>query len=270
MFLLDGPFELVTDRNTIKNSDTNTLADSDFKNHVKKAFDSIFLGGEDRRDDIDHNAVFRSLLERLRVDISEGTLEKEINKIDKVKEHLSRRGRLTVRSGPLNTLSFVYPSDGEENWVGVLYTLFSHFASREPKLNGSRLKDLWIRPVNMAGVSIDALALPLDVQGLPKNKLMGLEYKLKFSHEDSFNHPLYAVHNIVCWDFTKVPEPGAEVEDSYGCVGVVSFSKDYEPHIAYNLTRIQQKDEGVEKVGAVVRVVCLKELIRETFDCVMD
>jgi hypothetical protein len=270
LFLLDGPFELVTDRNNVKASDVSTLIETAFLRHLKKALDGIYNGGEEKRDGIDHNAVFRSLIDKLRDDIVTGVFEKEKRKIDNTKKRLPERGCFTIKSGPLQGQSFVYPGDGEENWVGALYTLFAHLAPQAPKYVQSSWKDLWVRPVNMAGVSIDALAIPMGTEGLPMDKLMGLEYKLRFSHEDTFNHPLPAVHYIICWEFRKVPQEGTWVYDSFDFMGTIAFSDLHDSRISYDLVKIQQRDRANQKKGHVVKVISLKELIKETFECEME
>ena len=270
LFLLDGPFELVTDRNDVKASDISTLTDSNFRQHLRKALNGIYYGGEANRDGIDHNAIFSSLLYRLTTDIVSREVEKELIKIDKIKKALPKRDCFTITSGPLQGQSFVYPGDGEENWVGALYTLLARFAPQTRKYPHSNFKNLWVRPVNMAGVSIDALALPVGTQGLPGDKLQGLEYKLKFSHEDTFNHPLLGVHYIVCWEFLKAPEEGTWVYDSFDYMGKIAFSDGHDHCVAYELVKIQQKSGMDVKKGHVVKVVSLKELIKETFDCEME
>jgi len=270
LFLLDGPFELVTDRNNVKASDINTLMDSNFRQHLRKALNGIYNGGEAKRDGIDHNAVFHSLIDRLGADIVSSVVERELTKIEGTKKGLPERGCFTIKSGPLQEQSFVYPGEGEENWVGALYTLFSHLAPQTAKYPQSGYKDLWVRPVNMAGVSIDALALPVGVKGIPRDHLKGLEYKRRFSHEDTFNHPLLALHYIVCWEFLKAPEEGTWVHDSFDYMGRIAFSDSYDPRIAYELAKIQQKDRTNPKQGHVVKVISLKELIKDTFDCEME
>jgi len=270
LFLLNGPFELVTDRNTIKQSDEALLSDSDFHTRIKKALDGIRNGGTDIRDGVDHNGVFRSLLDRLTNDVQQQALEKELAKIDRVKKDLCRRPQFTIKTGALAGKPFVYPHGGEENWVGVLYTLLAHFVTAEEKYAASPYSDLWVRPINMSGVSIDALALPLDMQGIPEAAVRGLEYKLTFSHEDVFNHPLLAVQQIACWEFSVPPVDKARVEDDFDYMGFVHINEKYDSRVAYEITKIQRSDRTDPALGAKIKVVCLKELIRETFDCEME
>jgi hypothetical protein len=270
LFLLNGPFELVTDRNSIKQSDEALLSDSDFHTRIKKALDGIRNGGTDMRDGVDHNGVFRSLLDRLTNDVQLLALEKELAKINRVKKDLCRRPQFTIKTGPLAGKPFVYPDAGEENWVGVLYTLLAHFVSAEEKYAASVYRDLWVRPINMSGVSIDALALPLVMQGIPEAAVGGLEYKLTFSHKDTFNHPLLAVQQIACWEFSTPPVDKARVEDDFDYMGFVHLNEKYDSRVAYEITKIQRSDRTDLVIGAKIKVVSLKELIRETFDCEME
>lgn len=270
VFLLNGHFELVTDRNAIKQSDEELLADRDFYDRIRKGLDGIRNGGPDIRHGVDHNGVFRSLLDRLAKDVQELQLEKELSKINRMKEELPRRGQFTIKSGPLKGKTFVYPGAGEENWVGVLYTLLAHFAPMEPKLSQSAYREFWVRPINMSGVSIDALALPLDVEGIPKAAVKGLEYKLSFSHEDLFNHPLLAVQYIACWEFSIPPVDKARVEDEFDYMGFVKLNEKYDSRVAYEIKNIQRTDRTDMAAGLTVKVISLKELIAETFDCEME
>ena len=122
----------------------------------------------------------------------------------------------------------------------------------------------------MSGVSIDALALPVDIQGIPEAAVKGLEYKLKFSHVDTFNHPLLAVQQIACWEFSTPPVDNARVEDEFDYMGFVHVNEKYDSRVAYEIAKIQRSDRTDPVRGAVIKVVCLKELIRETFDCDME
>lgn len=269
IFLLDGPFHLVTDRNAVTNSDLKTLSDGSFRKEIGKALDSIAQGGEDLRDGIDHNAVFVALVDRLKNDIPDHNLKTRLHKQEQLKKDLPERGYFTILSGALEGKSFVYPANNEENWVGALYTLFSHFAPSEPKFESSNLQDLWVRPINMANKGLDAHALPIDVDGLPKDKMKGLEYKLKFDPSVRFNHPLISVDYIVCWDFALEADKDTKVRDDFDYIGTVKLPEESNGSVFYTLTNIMQYDRSNPKKGHEIKVISLKRLIEATFDCEM-
>jgi|GEM_PF-569481 len=269
-FFLDGPFHLVTDRNAVTAVDEKTLNEPDFRVHLKRALDSILHTGEDRRNGVDHTAVFASLLERLKNDMQYQALEKELKKINVLKSGLPRRCQFLIKTGLLGGRAFVYPGPGEENWVGALYTLLAQFAKDEPRYAQLLCEDLWVRPVNMAGISIDAMAVPLEAEGLAVEQMKGLEYKLAFTHDDIFNHPLLSVEYIVCWEFSQTPANGVWINDEYDYMGCVNIPNGHDGHLFYEITKLQKQDGSNPKKGATIKVVCLKELIKETFDCEMD
>ena len=59
LFLLNGYFELVTDRNSIKQSDEALLSEREFHKCITRALDGIRNGGPDIRDGVDHNGCLQ-------------------------------------------------------------------------------------------------------------------------------------------------------------------------------------------------------------------
>jgi hypothetical protein len=186
VFMINGNFELVTDRNSLSENALTILKNESFVDHIKKFLDRFY----------NDNDVFKELIERLEGLKVEVNRNKYIEKLDKLKSGVKNRCRFMVRGiEQLEGKWLVEPIQGEEHWVGALYTLFAHLVpSKSPYAH------IWLRPRNFSGVGIDSIAVEHDENSLKKDVHKGLEYKYVFSPREPFNHLLTVTNQIVCWE----------------------------------------------------------------------
>ena len=150
------------------------------------------------------------------------------------------------------------PEQGEESWVGALYTLFSHLVPKK-----SLFKQYWLRPRTFSSAAgLDSIAVGLDEQSFSANVHKGLEYKYSFYYKDVFNHLLTITDHIVSWDM-DIPDLDKknQVKDEHGYYGeTVSINESF----GYKIVNIQHSEGDVHK-GEVI-VISLKKLLSKTFD----
>lgn len=268
LFILHGPFELVANRNGVTATDLGRIKSDDFRMAFQQSLERTAANAGNLPDlQISHRTVLDELLVRLQRTIQEMDLNRELNKIEAFKQELPRRGMFRINSGILQRRAFLYPEINEENWVGSLYGMLSLLVEAN-----NPMANLWVRPVNMMGVSIDALALPLHQNDFIPKDFVGVEYKFRFSRSAVFNHPLCRVDYIVCWEFEESLDAlgtATQVQDMYSCVGDAqpphTVSRQGNP-IAYEIARLREIGRPEPFNRPNIRVVCLKELIRATFD----
>lgn len=235
--IIDGDFELVTNRNSVSRSSTSALDDSVFVTDLKKFLDSAR----------DANSVFKNLLLRLRREQTEAKLNQQIEMLEESKRIMKTRERFDIIDR-----RYVSPLPGEEYLVGVLY---AELGARVESNNAQAA--LWKRVLTFSTLGIDTIATN-NPKSFKDDDLVAVEYKYSFSASGPFNHALCIVDMIVAWEVDLTS--GQQVRDEYGCFGDVVASADGH----FEIVDIENVD-GESYVGHRVAVVSLRKLIQETF-----
>jgi hypothetical protein len=246
--LINGNFELVTNRNSLTERSYATLRSEGFVEHIEK-----FLRRAQDRD-----PVFRELGARLRRESEQYRTERYLKQHSELKSTITTRERIRLGVDcPLKGEILLSPLPGEEHWVAVLYTMLAYMV---PK--GAAHEDLWLKPRTYTSVGIDSLAVERG-KHLLTDPHWGVEYKWSFSPKghDVYNHMLTVTRQIVAWDLDD-PKDGTEVQDEYNYFGRVRHVPELSG-IGYQIERIESRSGDVN--DEVVNVVCLRELIRRTF-----
>jgi hypothetical protein len=251
LFFIDGPFELVTNRNAPAPNALQLLADKTFLEKVK-----LFL--EDVVHKRPRGAMLRELLERLAADRTHQREDHYHKMMAQVKDSLPARPQFRVTDVPqLKDSWFFEPAQGEENHVGALFTLFSHLVEK-----GHPLKDYWHRPLTFKAYGIDAISCK-DEHDLT-DSIEYLEYKHAFTTDVEFNHPFSITNVIVCWDFADAAV-GTSLSDSYDYVGSIkSYIEPDGKRIGFLIGDIHLAS-GLHAIGNEITVLSLKRLLANTF-----
>lgn len=251
IFMINGSFELVTNRNDLSEAAIKILRNDLFIEKIKNFFDKAMSEDE----------VFKQLIVRLRKESESYRIEAYMQQLEELKNNVKNRTRFIVQDiDQFKGRWFVEPSIGEEHWVGALYTLFSYFVSDD-----SAYANLWMRPRTFSGTGIDSIAVSIGENRLEASVHKSVEYKYTFFTNEEFNHPLIVNDHIICWDMQMPnPEIGDKISDTYGYFGDISFIKELDG-IGYEITNIQSRDG--EFHPANVKVISLKKLIDKTFSC---
>jgi hypothetical protein len=251
---IDGPFELVTNRNLPAQSATSLLKDPQF---VKNVAD--FLNRVSRESGGD---VLRELVNRIRREATAVKENEYISKNQNLKEGAQFRTQLRVELPDCRTVSekwFVAPLPGEEHLVGALYTLFSSCVA-----NDSELKKYWYRPITFKSLGIDALGVSNEDQYLNEKQLECIEYKYTFSASEDFNHPLAITDRIICWTL-EGPGTGETIEDTFGYQATIGDDIVVNrKRVGYTLTDIRYKHGGKERQHSIM-VLSLDLLLNASF-----
>ncbi len=251
LIFIDGPFELVTNRNSAAPESLKLLKEAGFLDKVR-----AFLN--DVKTKRPRGMILRELVERLG---QERTVEREeqYQKImAKVKESLPGRSQFQASDAEgVKEKWFVEPAVGEENMVGAFFTLFAHLVpANSPAIA------YWNRPLTFSAYGIDAVSCT-DERNL-KDSLQYLEYKHTFSSDIEFNHPFSITNEIVCWDYVE-PVIGTNIEDSYNYVArIKAILKVGDKTVGFTLGDIRQKS-GMQAIGHEIRVLSLRRLLDATF-----
>jgi hypothetical protein len=254
VFFLDGPFELVTNRNLPSQSATSQLKNPQFLKRIADFLNRVATesGGE----------TLRELRNRVRKEATAARENVSVTKTNELKDSLSGRDQIKVEIPGSTSLAekwFVVPSRGEEHFVGALYTLLSYSVSIDHPL-----AEYWHRPLTFKSLGIDALAVSDEKHYLKESQLQCIEYKYHFSSSEEFNHPLTITDRIICWTLDQF-EQGSTIEDNLGYQATLG-----EPLIVnsktvgFVLTDIRTKEGGKERDHAV-RVLCLPQLLEACF-----
>jgi hypothetical protein len=176
MFVIDGPFELVTNRNSPAPAALKILKDPGFVDKIK-AFLVDVISHRPRGN------ILKELVSRLAQERTHHREEQYLTMMKIVKEKLPSRSKFSIE-GPteLKNKWFFEPQGGEENFVGALFTLFSHLVP-----SSSPLKKYWHRPLSFAAFGIDSISCSNEDK--LADSLEYLEYKHTFSPDVEFNHP---------------------------------------------------------------------------------
>jgi hypothetical protein len=249
IFMINGSFDVVTNRNSLTETALRILQDDSFIEKIKQFFDAAKT----------QSNVFRELIERLNKDNQEAKLDAYTKKLNELKQGIQDRPRFKVEDiEQLKGKWLIEPGIGEEYWVGALYTMFAHFVCSD-----SPYAHLWLRPRTFSSMGIDSIAVEIDENSLAEKVHKALEYKYSFSPSDEFNHPLILTEQIVCWEI-PIPKEGDQIEDSYNYYGYISLPKELN-EIGYEIIKIQSKT-GEDYCGTI-KVISLKKLLTKTFSC---
>lgn len=244
--IVDGDFDLVTNRNALSKKAYDTLNDSDFLQEVRK-----FLDAQKSSD-----KTFSELLNRLRRESSEILLNEQIEYLEKAKQEVKTRERFRLTDTQGNEHLFLSPRPGEEYLVGVLYSQLSSFL---PKKTG--MEKYWRRVLTFSTQGIDSLGMRTEGTSAPlsEKNVCSIEYKYEFNNLGPFNHALAVVDFIVAWDVDV--KDGEKVSDSFTCFGVINkvAGNDFE----WEISGIENLDGGT--YSQTIVVINLKRLIAQTF-----
>jgi hypothetical protein len=249
LLIINGSFDVVTNRNSLTDSSRQILKDESFIEKIKQFLD------EAKR----QIPVFKEFIERLNQDNQEEKLEAYQKKLDKLKSSVQNRCRFRVTNiEQLKDKWIIQPEIGEEHWVGALYTMFAHLVTLDLPYS-----NLWMRPRTFSGVGLDSIAVPLEENSLKDKVHRGLEYKYTFSPTDEYNHPFIVTNFIVCWDLIT-PEEKERITDSYGYFGFVSLTEELKD-IGYEIINIESNTGEIHNEN--IKVISLKKLLDKTFEC---
>jgi hypothetical protein len=246
VFMINGSFQLVTDRNSLSESSIKTLKNEQFLENIKRFLDQAW----------NESKVFKELIQRIGHEVSEAKIEVQVKQFNEAKKSIRQRDHFYILDiEVLKGKKFFVPSVGEEHGVGALYTLLAHFVPAH-----SPYSKFWLRPLNFSGQGIDSLAAEFNDDKLEK-ELKGLEYKYTFSTDELFNHPLVVTDQIVCWKLHETVEDGNPVDDG-DYLGKISVSDDLKD-IGCEILDIQNRSGSCHNSN--IKVICLEKLIKKTF-----
>jgi len=257
MFIIDGDFELITSRNHLAEKSKDLLSNPNLLNEIKQFLQHILRQK-------DH--TLKELLQRLRRETSIHGENIAIQNLEKEKESLIEEKRRHFHINQVECLKnrwFVSPIEGNEHFVGALYTLFSHLI-----LPTHPYATFWKRPLTFSGVGIDAIALDKESQDFNKDELISLEYKYWFSPNDEFNHPLSMVNRIICWNFSddEIQLGKNQIKDSYEYIAQVTrFIEQAGTKIGFEIGEIRKKYSH-SVIGNNITVLSLERLLNISFD----
>jgi hypothetical protein len=254
LLIINGSFDVVTNRNSLTDSSRQILKDELFIAKVKDFLDQAKT----------KIPIFKEFIERLTQENQEEKLEAYQKKLDKLKSSVQKRCRFKVTNiEQLKDKWIIQPEIGEEHWVGALYTMFAHLVTLDLPYS-----NLWMRPRTFSGVGLDSIAVPLEENSLKDKVHRGLEYKYTFSPTDEYNHPFIVTNFIVCWDMIT-PEEKERITDSYGYFGFVSLTEELED-IGYEIINIESNTGEIhndEIHNENIKVISLKKLLDKTLEC---
>lgn len=237
LLIIDGPFDLVTNRNSLSKSSAGAFEQPTFLLEIKR-----FL------DDAKRNLpIFEQLLVRLSKEQRETALDQQITILNESKNSVTNRERFRI-----NEELYVSPVPGEEYLVGVLYATLSGKIG-----TASKYAPYWKKIYTFSTQGIDSIGIEKNCS-MERSKLISVEYKYAFSNKGPFNHALCLVDQIVAWDV--VLDDGDDIRDQYHCFGKI---KKIEEGI-FHITDIEAED-GASYHAHVVVIVSLKILIEKSF-----
>lgn len=249
IIIIDGPFDLVTSRNSLSNESIKVLNSQIFVDQFKSfllEFKSV-------------DTTFRELCDVLNKQRVDEKRESQISYRDELKVGLKERERFRITGiSYLTQHTFVVPESNEEHWVGALYSTLGHFVEED-----SEFSKFWLQPLTFSSRGIDSAGHLLKKPSLRESDISTIEYKYRFDNVD-FNHPLFITDYIVCWEMFPA-EDGSKIVDEYECFGFIKIEEDE------RLRNLTYTIEGIESMegnlyGNSIKVICLKELIKMTFD----
>ena len=244
--VIDGDFDLVTNRSALSKRAFDTLSDPSFVAEVRKFLDAF------RAADL----TFSELVSRLRRESSETLLNEQIDLLETAKTDLKARERIRVTDASGASHLFLSPQAGEEYLVGVLYSQLAAMTGK-----AAAVEKYWRRIITFSTQGIDSLGLRDESAANPlaEKNICSIEYKFEFNNSGPFNHALAVVDFIVAWS-VDVDVMNA-VKDAYTCFGKIS--KVSGNTFEWTISDIENTDGGT--YPHVITVIDLRELIGQTF-----
>ncbi len=251
--ILDGNFELVTNRDDLAPSSKAVLQDADFIKHIRDFLEDIVR--------MKRGAVLLELRERLNRETTRHAEDQYIEHNNILRRELPERDSFVIKNIPLLAERRIFaPQRGEEHFVGALYTLLAHLVPPDHPL-----ARYWIRPLTFSALGIDAIAAVNENKRLVNGNLQSIEYKYAFSDRDEFNHPLNVTDRIICWDL-DIPDIGSEVQDRYNyACSVQSEISHEEQTLGLMLGDVHHRFE-TKAIAHEIMVLDLSALVKATFD----
>ncbi|MGB3189106.1 hypothetical protein [Lyngbya sp. PCC 8106] len=252
-FMIEGSFQLVTNRNSISEASNQILKQEEFLKKIKNFLDKAWNDSQ----------IFRELIERIGRQISDAKTDTQVKQFNQSKEYFLGRDFFHILDFPQKKeQKFFCPIPGEEQGLGALYTLLHYLVpDHSPYIR------FWLRPLSFSAQGLDSLALDFSTHKVDNpEQLKGLEYKYLFTTEETFNHPLVITDQIICWEFDSLLEPGQSISDG-NYIGEVVFPAN-DPklqEIGDKITNIKNQYSSCHNNDVIV--ISLKELIPKTFNC---
>ena len=245
--IIDGNFDLVTNRNSLSKKAFDTLSNPDFIKEIKS-----FLDNRKKND-----KVLSELLSRLKRESTENKLNEQISILDDSRDQLRSRERFRIPDSAGKEHLFISPAPGEEYLVGVLYATLFNIVPKD-----SEFKDYWKKVLTFSTQGIDSLGMKAEEAPKPldQDNILSIEYKYEFSNSGPFNHALAIVDFIVAWAVDV--DESEPVKDTYTCFGTISKSTKLD--FVWDITDIESNDASKYSTR-VVKVICLRDLILKTF-----
>lgn len=245
MLVLEGDFDLVTNRNALSKQAYDELTDPEFTKKFKEFLDHFRA----------KDTVFAELIARLKRESSENLLNEQIEILADQKAGLKDRPRVRITDLAGAKHLVLAPKAGEEYLVGVLYASLSKYVPAS-----SAYKKYWLDVVTFSTQGIDSLALKDAAASAPlaEKNVEAVEYKYDFTNSGPFNHALAVVDKIVAW--TVELDGSKQVRDTYTCRGSVT---EVDPGLIWEISGIEN-DEAAEFPDGTT-VICLQKLIELTF-----
>lgn len=244
--ILEGDFDLVTNRNALSKKAYDTLSNPDFLVEIKKFFDA------QKKSDV----IFSQLVARLRRESSENLLNDQIENFENARKEVKTRERFRIEDSSANKHLFLSPQAGEEYLVGVLYSQLSNVLPKKYNTN-----KYWKRVITFSTQGVDSLGLRSETTPnlLAEENVCAIEYKYEFNNSGPFNHALAVVDFIIAWKVDVDVEK--QVSDNFTCFGAIKkiTGNDFE----WEINEIENIEGG--RYNRTITVICLKQLIEATF-----
>lgn len=245
--IVDGDFDLVTNRSALSKRAYDTLTDPAFLAEVKKFLDALK----------NSDSIFSELLSRLRKESSEILLNEQIELLEAARSEVKSRERIRITDAAGQSHLFLSPKPGEEYLVGVLYSQLGAMSGK----NGG-LENYWKRVITFSTQGIDSLGLRDEgaAQPLAEKNVCSIEYKYEFNNFGPFNHALAVVDLIVAWKINV--DLAKQVKDAFTCFGKISKvpGNDFE----WEISDIENVEGGT--YSQVITVIDLRALLVKTFN----
>jgi Histidine kinase-, DNA gyrase B-, and HSP90-like ATPase len=245
--ILDGDFDLVTNRSALSKRAYDTLTDSTFLAEVKKFLDALKAS----------DSTFSGLLSRLRKESTEVLLNEQIELLEAARAEVKNRERIRFLDGSKQEHLFLSPRAGEEYLVGVLYSQLSTMAGK-----AKGFEKYWRRVITFSTQGIDSLGLrdEMAAQPLAEKNICSIEYKFEFHNNGPFNHALAVVDFIVAWSVNV--DLSKQVKDAFTCFG--NIEKVAGNNFEWEISNIENIEGGT--YPHKITVIDLRELLKQTFN----
>lgn len=244
---LDGDFDLVTNRNSLSKKAFDTLSSPTFLLEIKKFFD------HQKKSD----KVFYELMSRMKKESTENKLNEQMEILEESRGRLKSRERFRITDKDGYEHLFLSPLPGEEYLVGVLYAVLSNLVPHDTSYDAC-----WKRIITFSTQGIDSLGFKDEQSSTPlaKDNILSIEYKYGFSNDGPFNHALAIVDYIIAWEVDL--SLSKLIKDAFTCFGKIRRVP--KSNFQWEIYEIENTEGGCYK-DRIVKVICLRKLIEQTF-----